>query len=62
MSDAVKYTVPESANESGVYNYAVQNIYLGRTYYFNITADGDKVSDTHTFTVDEVPPRNLAVG
>lgn len=59
MSDAKEYAaVP--AEEDGVFTYAIQNLFLGTTYYYTVS-DGVQTSETGSFTVDEQGPRNLYV-
>ena len=59
MSDAAQYQA-DPVEEDGVFRYAIQNLFLGTTYYYTIS-DGTDTSAVGTFTVDEQGPRNMYV-
>lgn len=50
----------QTTDVSGANSCILQNLLLGTTYYYTITA-GDVVSDVYSFTTAEQGPRNLSV-
>lgn len=59
MSEAMEYQA-EPVEDNGIFRYAVQNLFLGTTYYYTVS-DGTTTSAVGTFTVDGQGPRNLFV-
>jgi len=62
MSDAAEYVCEADADENMIYSFALKNLYLMKTYYYTICAEGSELSsDIHSFTTACDVPRNLDI-